>query len=185
MGKKVCIFGSNRELGKARKEEFTRLGRLLAEKGFIVVSGGFGGAMEDVSKGAKSAGGETIGVTFYRKQDLPGKGSNPYIDQEIKEKDIFSRITKMMKISDAFVILPGGTGTLLELAAVLEHINKDLSKPKPVILLGDFWKGVIDNIKDEPILSERAKITLSALSCADLVAFVNTAEEIITKLESI
>ena len=186
MRKRVCVFGSYKELGKKERENIVRLGNLLAKKGFIVVSGGFGGTMEDVSRGAKIAGGKTIGVTYYRvlKESISAyrKKPNKYIDEEIKAKDIFERIDVMMKNSDAFIVLPGGTGTLLELAACLEHINKGLMKPKPIIALGNFWKDALEKLANEPVLSEEARSARNALSCRDLVTFVDTPEEAVAAL---
>ena len=191
MQKRACVFGSYKDLSKKEKENIVKLGRLLADKGFEVVSGGFGGTMEDISKGAKEAGGKTIGVTYSRLEALlpdsmPAyrREPNKYIDQEIKTQNIFERINAMLVCSDAFIVLPGGTGTLLELAACLEHINKGLMKPKPIIALGNFWKDALEKLAGEPILSEEARSARNALSCRDLVTFADTAEEAIEKLVS-
>ena len=159
--KKVCVFGTYKNLGKKEREDIVRLGKLLAEGGIAVVSGGFGGSMEDVSRGAKSAGGKTIGVTYYKDEDPSYKMANEFIDEEIRTKDIFERIDTMMKISDGFIALQGGTGTLLELAAILEHINKGMMPPKPIITIGRFWKGVVSNLSD----------------CSELVTFTKDVEE--------
>ena len=174
--KKVCVFGSYKSLGK-KEGEVVKLGKLLAENGFEVITGGFGGPMEDVSRGAKEAGGKTTGVTYYKYKDVKYKSANKYVDEEIRTENIFERIDVMMKTADAFIVLPGGTGTLLELAACLEKINKGLMPPKPVILLGDWWKGVLDRLSEEPVLNKGARSHFSALSCRDLVRFVNTPEE--------
>ena len=68
--KRVCIFGSYKELGKKDKENIVTLGRLLAEKGFEVISGGFGGTMEHISKGAKAGGGKQAGKSPGRKRNI-------------------------------------------------------------------------------------------------------------------
>ena len=167
MPKTVCVFGSYKKLNGKNREDILKLGKLLAEKGFIVISGGFGGTMEDVSRGAKEAGGKTIGVTYYKQSDST-KSANKFIDEEIRTENIFERITTMMKKSDAFIVLPGGTGTLLELAAVAEHINKGMMDPKPVIALGKFWKPVMDSLIDNPI--------------SGLIKFADTPEEIASSL---
>ncbi|MGB2706016.1 MAG: LOG family protein [Candidatus Omnitrophota bacterium] len=164
--KKVCVFGSYKNLGKKEKADVVKLGKLLAEKGFEVMTGGFGGTMEDISRGAKEAGGKTIGVTYYKWEDQPYKKPNKYIDEEIKTKDIFERIDVMAKNADAFIVLPGGTGTLLELAACLELVNKGLMKPKPIIALGNFWKDTLEKLA----------------SSRDLVTFVATPEEAVAAL---
>lgn len=180
--KKVCVFGSYKNLSKKEKEEIVKLGKLLAENGIIVVSGGFGGTMEDVSRGAKLGGGKTIGVTYYRDEDLPHKRANEFIDEEIKTKDIFERISSMMRISDGFIILQGGTGTLLELAAVLEHINKGFISPKPIIAIGDFWKSVVKNLDKEEILNLEAKKRFKVANCSELVTFAKTIDEAIKRI---
>lgn len=179
--KKICVFGTYKNLGKKKKDEIAKLGRLLAEKGIVVVSGGFGGSMEDVSRGAKSAGGRTIGVTYYRHEDA-SKSANPYIDEEIRTKDIFSRITKMMEIADGFIALEGGTGTLLELAAVMEHINKGTIPPKPIVAIGNFWRPVVKNLRGEDILSQGAKKKLNIDNCGGLVTFAKDAEDAVRKI---
>ncbi len=181
--KKICVFGTYKEMGGGEREETVRLGRLLAEKGFAVVSGGFGGSMEDVSKGAKSAGGKTIGVTYYKYQDT-SKGANRYVDEEIKTKDIFHRIAKMMEISDGFIVLQGGTGTLLELAAVLEHINKGMMPPKPIVAIGGFWKGVAENLMSEEILDRDTRSSLNIKNCGELVVFAEDTYDAVSKLSA-
>jgi len=181
MNKKICVFGSYKSLSKKEKENIILLGRLLAEGGFTLVNGGFGGTMEDTAKGAKSAGGKTIGVTYYKYGDTK-KSRNPYIDEEIRTENIFERLRVMLEISDGFVVLPGGTGTLLELAAVLEHINKNMMRPKPLVALGPYWKGALEALSEEAILSEPARKASGAISCRDLVTFVDTPEEAVAKL---
>ena len=181
MNKKICVFGSYKNLGKKEKENTILLGRLLACNGFIVVSGGFSGTMEDISHGAHEAGGKTIGVTYYKYGDTK-KRANKYIDEEICTKSIFERISVMLEISDGFIVLPGGTGTLLELAALLEKINKDLMSPKPVVALGRHWEDVLKVLSEESILSESARRFYSAISCRDLVTFTDTAEQAVAVL---
>lgn len=180
--KKVCVFGTYKDLGEKEKADITRLGRLLAEKGVAVVSGGFGGSMEYVSQGAKSAGGKTIGVTYYKDEDISGKRPNDFVDEEIKAGDIFERIHAMMETSDGFIVLQGGTGTLLELAAILEHINKGMMSPKPIIAIGNFWRGVVDNLSGEAILSKKAKAELNVNRCGELVIFAQDVDEAVKEV---
>ena len=180
--KKICVFGTYKNLGKKEKEDITRLGKLLTENGIVVISGGFGGTMEDVSRGAKLAGGKTIGVTYYKEEDLPYRGANEFIDEEIKTKDIFERIKMMMKISDGFIVLQGGTGTLLELAAVLEHINKGMIPPKPIIAIGDFWKSIVNSLSSERILNAEAKRRFKVANCSELVTFAKDIDEAVEKI---
>ena len=175
--KKVCVFGTYKNLSQNEKGDMVKLGKLLAENDITVISGGFGGSMQDVSKGAKLAGGKTIGVTYYKDEDISYKTANEFIDEEIKTKDIFERINTMMKISDGFVVLQGGTGTLLELSAVLEHINKGMMPPKPVVAIGEHWRGVINSLNNEEILSSDAKRRSSTTKCSGLVTFAKNIDE--------
>jgi len=182
--KRACVFGSYKSLNQTEKERIVKLGGLLAAKGFEVMSGGFGGTMEDISRGAKLAGGKTIGVTYYKYIDARDKKPNKFIDEEIRAKNIFERINIMTEKADAFIVLPGGTGTLLELAACLELMNKGLTEPKPIIAFGDFWSSVLDKLSGEPVLSEKTRSAFNALSCSDLVTFVKSPEEAIDKIET-
>jgi len=183
MLKKVCIFGSYKDLSKKQKDEVVRLGNLLAQKGATVISGGFGGTMEDISRGAKEGGGKTIGVTWYKWEKPIYSKANSFIDEEIVADTLFERIDIMLKQADAFIVLPGGTGTLLELSAVLEHLNKGLIDPKPVIMLGDFWKPVFTCLKKEPVLSEKTKNKYKISCCSELVTFVKNVDECIERLK--
>ncbi|MBN1871878.1 MAG: LOG family protein [Candidatus Omnitrophica bacterium] len=179
---KVCVFGTYKNLIGAKRRKAVRLGELLAKSGITVVSGGFGGVMEDVSKGAKQAGGDTIGVTYYRDKSRKGKRANPFIDREIETEDIFSRIEVMMDISDGFIVLEGGTGTLLELAALLEHINKDMMAPKPVVAIGNYWKSALATLKKEEILNLRARKLFDILTCNEIVRIAEDAEGAVREL---
>jgi len=177
----ICVFGTYKKLGRSDKD-IIKLGRLLAENGFTVVSGGFGGSMEQVSKGAKLGGGRTIGVTYYKKEDPPGKSANRFVDKEIKTGDIFRRISVMMDISDGFIVLQGGTGTLLELASVLEHINKGMMPPKPVVMVGSFWRAAVDTLRGEKILNARSRRGEVGRTCNDLVIFARDVNDAVQKI---
>ena len=122
-------------------------GRLLAQAGFAIANGGYGGTMLAAAKGAREAGGKTIGVTcsaFKR-----GK-ANEYIDDEIVTGSLDERLDTLIKLGRGYVVLPGGTGTLLELAKVWELKNKGfLEKDKPIILVGGFYRQLADLIGAE------------------------------------
>lgn len=179
----VCIFGSYKDVEEAERQEVFKLGALLAESGYTVISGGFGGTMEDISRGVKSAGGKTIGITYYKNGKCSGKSANAYIDEEIAASDIFKRIKLMMEKSDAFIVFSGGTGTLLELAAVLEYMNKGLMDFKPVIAMGKYWKPVAGVLSSEPVLNIPGAGEKGLSSCADLVIFVSSARDVMEELK--
>jgi len=148
MGKEfiVTVFGSSRPReGDADYEEARILGRALAKHGFSVCSGGYGGVMEGVSRGAKEAGGKTYGVTadFFTNAKL-----NSWIDLEVRMKTWEERLFELIRCADAFVACKGGTGTLVELAVVWEMLNKSVMTAKPLAVLGDFWQPVLDRVRE-------------------------------------
>ena len=148
MGKEfiVTVFGSSRPReGDADYEEARILGRALAKHGFSVCSGGYGGVMEAVSRGAKEAGGKTTGVTaeFFKAAKL-----NPWIDVEVRMKTWEERLFELIRRADGFVACKGGTGTLVELAVVWEMLNKSVMAAKPLAVLGDFWQPVLDCVRE-------------------------------------
>ncbi|PYT40851.1 MAG: DNA-binding protein [Acidobacteria bacterium] len=139
MGKEliVTVFGSSRPReSDADYEEARVLGRALAKHGFSVCSGGYGGVMEAVSRGAKEAGGKTYGVTadFFKTAKL-----NPWIDLEVRVQTWEERLFELIRCADAFVACKGGTGTLVELEAVMPQ--------KPFAVLGSFWEPVLDRVR--------------------------------------
>jgi uncharacterized protein (TIGR00730 family) len=142
----VTVFGSSRPReGEADYEEARVLGRSLAKHGFAVCSGGYGGVMEAVSRGAKEAGGKTYGVTaeFFK-----GAKLNSWIDTEVSVKTWEERLFELIRIADGFVACKGGTGTLVELAVVWEMLNKSVMNGKPLAVLGDFWRPVLDRVRE-------------------------------------
>jgi len=146
MNKVITVFGSSRP-GKGDEEYQLayEVGKQLSLAGFTVCNGGFGGIMEASARGAKDAGGKTIGVTF----DIKGRTANPWIDENIHVPALIDRMMKLVELGDAYVVLKGGTGTLLELAAVWEFINKGLLAQKPIVIVGDFWSSVVETLREE------------------------------------
>jgi uncharacterized protein (TIGR00730 family) len=141
--KVITIFGTSRAKDGDKAFELAyKLGRLCAEAGFVIANGGYSGTMLAAAKGAKSAGGETVGVTCSA---FGRKGANEFITEEIKTENLTQRVAKLIEIGDAYVVLPGGTGTLLELAEIWELTNKGFINPaKPIILIQDFWRPLVE-----------------------------------------
>lgn len=141
----VTVFGSSRpRAGDAAYAEARALGNALAAKGFAVCSGGYGGVMEAVSRGAKEAEGRVLAVTaeFFRAK------ANRWVDQEIRVTTWQDRLFELIRRGDAYVVCAGGTGTLVELAVVWEMINKGVISVKPCVVLGDFWQPVIARVRE-------------------------------------
>jgi uncharacterized protein (TIGR00730 family) len=141
----ITVFGSSRPRdGEADYEEARALGRVLASSGFAVCSGGYGGVMAGVSRGAKEAGGKTYGVTadFFSAAMV-----NAWIDVEVRMVTWQERLFELIRLADGFVACKGGTGTLVELAVVWEMLNKSVMPPKPFAALGDFWHPIIERVR--------------------------------------
>jgi uncharacterized protein (TIGR00730 family) len=152
--KVVTIFGTSRTgAGDAIFTLAMEMGRLLAQAGFTIANGGYGGTMLAAAKGAAEAGGEIIGVTCSAFKS--GK-ANEYVTREIVTGSLDERLETLVKLGQAYIVLPGGTGTLLELAKVWELKNKGfLNADKPIILLGGFWKPLIELIATDDAGSSR------------------------------
>ena len=152
--KTVTIFGTHKAVeGDSAYELAYETGRLLAQAGFTVANGGYGGTMLAAAKGASEVGGEVIGVTCTAfKNSRPNK----YITREVGTASLDERLDRLIQLGQAYVVLPGGTGTLLELAKVWELKNKGFLKAdKPIILLGEFWKPLVDSVAGEDPDSSR------------------------------
>jgi len=146
----VSVFGS----GRARPNERActlaeQVGRALAQAGFAIANGGYGGTMYASAKGAAGAGGKVIGVTCSA---FKSSVANEYVTDTIVTASLEERLSTLVRLGRAYVVLPGGTGTLLELALVWELKNKGfLDRAKPIILLGDFWKPLVNLVAtDDP-----------------------------------
>ncbi len=139
----IAVFGSSRpQPGSQAYETAQALGAALAKSGFVVANGGYGGTMEATARGAREAGGTTIGVTAEAFRSK----ANPWIEKEICVQDWQARLFKLIELGAVYVALPGGTGTLVELAVVWEWINKGFIDSRPLVLLGDFWLPVVNAI---------------------------------------
>lgn len=140
--KVICIFGTSKaEPGEDAFIAAENIGAALAKNGYIIANGGYGGTMLASAKGAAKASGESVGVTCT----AFGRGdANEYITREIITASLDERLSELIDIGDAYIILPGGTGTLLELASVWELKNKRFANAdKPIIMIGTFWRPLV------------------------------------------
>lgn len=170
MQKTITIFGSSiPQHGDEQYAAAEKLGELLALKGFNICSGGNLGIMEAVSKGAVRNGAKAIGITL----DTVGFTSNKYLTEKIICASLFDRITKLIQYGDGYVILQGGTGTLLEISAVWELMNKDLLTVKPIVCHSKMWKEIVSVMNDQ--LRKENRLT-------DLVKCFNSVEDIVEYL---
>lgn len=143
----ISIFGSARvKPGEPYYEKTVVLARRLAQEGFSVITGGGPGIMEAANKGAAEGGGKSVGMNIR----LPFEQKpNPYANVHIDYKYFFIRKVMFVKYAMAYIILPGGFGTLDELFEALTLIQTKRIKSFPVILMGsEYWKGLIDWMKE-------------------------------------
>jgi uncharacterized protein (TIGR00730 family) len=146
----VTVFGGSRV--EPDTEEYLaalELGRALATRGFAVVTGGYNGIMEAVSRGAKEAGGLAIGVTVDIIARAFERVPNSYVDQEVKTAALLERIDKMVELGSAFVVLPGGAGTLAELGVVWNLALLGALQDKPIVVVGNGWRHILNAMIDE------------------------------------
>jgi len=152
----ITVFGSSRpQWGDLHYAQARALGTELARQGFVVCTGGYAGVMEAVSRGAKEAGGRTLGITSAFFASRP----NPWVDQEIRVKTWQERLFELVKRGQGYVVCRGGTGTLVELAVVWESFNKGVMGRRPVVAMGDFWEPMVrrvNEVEDSHRTRERA-----------------------------
>lgn len=174
----ITVFGSYEpQPGQPLYELAFSIGEHLARAGYVVCNGGYGGAMEATAKGAKQAGGTTLGVTCTVFRDNRGKPftPNPYIDREIRHDHLLTRIEAMMNLSSGFVVLDGGTGTLAEFAIVWEYVAKKLIEPRPIFLVGDYWTPVVERILT--VRPKHGKHIVSVTTPEEIVAALQNGDE--------
>jgi uncharacterized protein (TIGR00730 family) len=165
----VTVFGSARvEPLSPAYQAAHALGRAIADAGWTLCNGGYGGTMEAAAMGAVEAGGHTIGVTCSALKRRGGP--NDYIRQEVPTFDLLTRLNTLVRLGQAYVALPGGTGTLLEFALVWELLGKGLLRRKaPIVLLGGHWTGVVEAVRAEVADALEPAVAQSVTEVVDVI----------------
>lgn len=169
----VAMFGSSRALpGSMAYEKAEAIAALLGTHGYSVITGGGPGVMEAANKGAADAGAASVGLNI----ELPlEQKPNLYANKLLSFRYFFVRKVMFVKYSIAFVILPGGFGTLDELFEATTLIQTRKIKPFPVILVGkEYWKGLLDWVGDT-VLGEK----MIAAEDLDILRTADTPEEVL------
>ncbi len=147
---KITVFGSSKpQPGQPAYQTAFRLGQLIAEGGHTVLTGGYMGTMEAVSRGAAEAGGHVIGVTCEEIERWRKNGPNPWVKEEWRCRTLFERIQRLIYGCDAAITLPGGPGTLAETTLYWNLLVIQSIPPRPLVLVGNEWKTIFETIREE------------------------------------
>ncbi len=145
--KLITIFGSGTLSSDEKSYEYaTELGFAIAKNGFDIATGGYGGIMEAVHKGASAFDARRIGVIT---NDFQDKQANPFVTEIIKTKDYLERLKTLVKIGSAYIFFDGTWGTMLEIATVIALTDRKLMSTKALICVGDKWQPIIGAINDD------------------------------------
>ena len=141
----VTVFGGSQPLeGSQAYKEAYQLGKLLAEAGHTLLTGGYMGTMEAASRGASEAGGHVIGVTCAEIERWRNTGANQWVREERKVETLRQRLDGLIDGCQAAIALPGGPGTLTEIALTWNLMSVKAMPEKPLILVGAGWQAVFD-----------------------------------------
>jgi uncharacterized protein (TIGR00725 family) len=141
---KIAVFGGSQLTpGDEGYINAYKLGKELGKCGYSVMTGGYIGSMEAVSKGAAEAGTHVIGVTCADIENWRPVGANRWVKEEIRMKSIPERILYLIENCDGALALPGGVGTLTEIMMMWNLLLTDSTRPRPLILIGSEWQDFI------------------------------------------
>ncbi len=139
--KKISIFGSARPRpGDAHYQLAYRMGQLLAQAGYVVLTGGYMGTMEAASRGAAEQGGHVIGVTCDEIEAWRPIGPNAWVHEEHRHATLRDRLNALVDQCDAALALPGGVGTLAEVASMWSGMQTKTIPLRPLIFVGAEWE---------------------------------------------
>jgi uncharacterized protein (TIGR00730 family) len=181
---RVAVFGSARiQTGDKEYGEVRQLASRLTELGCDIVTGGGPGLMEAANEGAASSrdngkNGKRKTRSFGLTIAVPYEKANPYLDSVTAHRTFFSRLHHFVRMSQAFVIFPGGIGTALELLMVWQLLQVGFMTERPVVLVGQMWQGLVDWMRREMV--PRRLINAEDL---DLVHRVDSIEEAASRIE--
>src|SRR5215212_4137751 len=147
---KVSVFGGSQpKEDSAAYAEAKELGELLADRGHTVLTGGYIGVMEAVSRGAREAGGHVIGVTSEDIEAWRPIKANAWVMEELRVKTLMERLHTLIHESDAALALPGGAGTLAEISVMWNLMIVESLHRRPLILIGRGWQSTFDQFFQE------------------------------------
>ena len=143
--KRISVFGGTQvKEGDRDHSQALKLGRLIGEAGYTVLTGGYIGTMEAISRGVAESGGHVIGVTCVEIEAWRPVGMNPWVKEEIRCLTLPERINTLIDQCDAAFVLPGGPGTLTEAALMWNRLIIESIKPRPLIIVGPGWRSIFE-----------------------------------------
>lgn len=158
----ISVFGSSAPQPDSRPfAEAQQVGRLLAEAGFAVATGGYSGTMTAVSQGAAEAGGHVIGVTCDQIEQFRPLGPNRWVKEEIRYPSLRARLLHLVTKSDGMIVLPGGIGTLSEMTLAWSFLQVGEVPHQPLVLLGPLWRQTVQAFYSPDYVRERDMRLLS------------------------
>ena len=172
----ISVFGSSTPApGSADYEAARTLGRLLADAGFSVQTGGYSGIMAAASQGANEAGGHVIGVTSKQIEAFRPVPPNPWVKQEIKQDLLRDRLLYLVDHCDGVIAMPGGIGTLSELSLIWSFVQVGERPPIPIVVMGGLWQRTLAAFIDDDYvrLDHQALITVARTANEAVIALVD------------
>lgn len=146
----VTIFGGAKcTEGAEEYRQAEKLGEALAQAGFTVCTGGYQGIMEAASRGARRVGGRVVGITMNQFSAKP----NEYLTDSEAADHFYERLEKLITRSVGFVALRGGMGTVTEVSLVWNKLTTRVMPARPLVLIGDCWRGLIDACQTHLVVS--------------------------------
>jgi uncharacterized protein (TIGR00725 family) len=148
--KRIAAFGSSRTAsGSPEYADVRNLSEQLATAGWDGITGGHQGMMAAFSEGIRAGGGHVRGVTLERFPTPPGNSLN----EEVRARNFFERMQAMIEAADAYLVLPGGLGTLAELAMTWDLLAIRVLEARPLVVFGRMWEPVIGSLRENLFLS--------------------------------
>lgn len=151
-GRIITIFGGSKCTNTSPEyKDALELGRTLAQAGFTICTGGYLGVMEAASKGARDAGGRVMGIVMNQFRSEP----NRFLTDKVATDHFYDRLQNLITRSVGFVALRGGMGTVTEISLVWNKLQTGVLEPRPLVLIGDCWKKVVQSWEENLIVSSR------------------------------
>jgi hypothetical protein len=164
----ISVFGSSAPRpGSADYEAARTVGRLLAQAGFAVQTGSYSGIMAGASQGACEAGGHVIGVGCAQIEQYRPMPPNEWVKEQIKHETLRERLFHLVDRCDGAIVMPGGIGTLSELALIWSFVQTGEISPRPIITVGGLWQRTLAAFIDEDYVHPKHQALITVVRTAD------------------